>query len=70
MPIGCRKDPEGKACAWTIAQVKSILKDETYIENSVHYRETNISYKNKKRILSDCLKQPLAKALPARPLQI
>ena len=53
MPIGCRKDPEGKACAWTIAQVKSILKDETYIENSVHYRETNISYKNKKRIRKD-----------------
>ncbi|MFR9221508.1 MAG: recombinase family protein [Flavonifractor plautii] len=52
-PIGCRKDPEGKACAWTIAQVKSILKDETYIENSVHYRETNISYKNKKRIRKD-----------------
>ena len=45
VPIGCRKDPEGKAYAWTIAQVKSILKDETYIENSVHYRETNISYK-------------------------
>jgi site-specific DNA recombinase len=35
--------PEGKAYAWTIAQVKSILEDETYIENSVHYRETNIS---------------------------
>lgn len=42
--------PEGKAYAWTIAQVKSILEDETYIENSVHYRETNISNKNKKRI--------------------
>ena len=53
VPIGCRKDPEGKAYAWTIAQVKSILKDETYIENSVHYRETNISYKNKKRIRKD-----------------
>ena len=39
-----------KAYAWTIAQVKSILKDETYIGNTVHYRETNISYKNKKRI--------------------
>ena len=34
--------PEGKAYAWTIAQVKSILEDETYIENSVHYRETKI----------------------------
>ncbi len=42
-----------EAYAWTIAQVKSILKDETYIENSVHYRETNISYKNKKRIRKD-----------------
>ena len=45
--------PEEKSYAWTIAQVKSILKDETYIENSVHYRETNISYKNKKRIRKD-----------------
>ena len=39
-----------KAYAWTIAQVKSILKDETYIGNTIHYRQTNISYKNKKRI--------------------
>ena len=45
--------PEEKAYAWTIAQVKSILKDETYIGNSVHYRETNISYKNKRRIRKD-----------------
>ncbi len=42
--------PEEKRYAWTIAQVKSILKDETYIGNTVHYRETNISYKNKKRM--------------------
>ena len=42
--------PEEKAYAWTIAQVKSILKDETYIGNTIHYRQTNISYKNKKRI--------------------
>ena len=41
---------EEKAYAWTIAQVKSILKDETYIGNTIHYRQTNISYKNKKRI--------------------
>ena len=41
---------EEKACAWTIAQVRSILKDETYIGNSVHGKQTNISYKNKKRI--------------------
>ena len=42
--------PEEKRYTWTIAQVKSILKDETYIGNTVHYRETNISYKNKKRM--------------------
>ena len=41
---------EEKAYAWTIAQVKCILKDETYIGNSVHGKQTNISYKNKKRV--------------------
>ena len=43
-------EPESKAYAWTVAQVKSILKDETYIGNSVHNKQTNISYKNKKRV--------------------
>ncbi len=42
--------PEEKAYAWTISQVKSILKDETYIGNSIHNKQTNISYKNKKRV--------------------
>lgn len=42
--------PEEKRYAWTIAQVKSILKDETYIGNTIHNRQTNISYKNKKRV--------------------
>ncbi len=42
--------PEEKSYAWTISQVKCILKDETYIGNSVHGKQTNISYKNKKRI--------------------
>jgi len=42
--------PEEKPYAWTIAQVKSILKDETYIGNSVHNKQTNISYKNKRRV--------------------
>ena len=41
---------EEKAYAWTVAQVKSILKDETYIGNSVHNKQTNISYKNKKKV--------------------
>ena len=39
-----------KQYAWTIAQVKSFLKDETYIGNTIHNRQTNISYKNKKRV--------------------
>lgn len=42
--------PDEKSYAWTLAQVKSILKDETYIGNSVHNKQTNISYKNKKKV--------------------
>ena len=42
--------PEEKRYAWTIAQVKSILKNETYIGNSIHGAQTNISYKNKKKV--------------------
>ena len=42
--------PEEKAYAWTLAQIKSILKDETYIGNSVHNKQTHISYKNKKKV--------------------
>ena len=34
--------PEEKAYAWTIAQVKSILKEETYIGHSVHNKQSNI----------------------------
>ena len=42
--------PEEKSYAWTLAVVKNILKDETYIGNTIHNRQTNISYKNKKKI--------------------
>lgn len=42
--------PESKRYAWTIAQVKSILQDETYIGNSVHNKRANVSFKCKKRI--------------------
>ena len=45
--------PEEKSWSWTIAQVKSILRDETYIGNSIHYRETNVSFKNKHRVRKD-----------------
>ena len=35
--------PAEKAYAWTIAQVNSILKEETYIGHSVHNKQSNIS---------------------------
>ena len=41
---------EEKRYAWTISQVKNILKDETYIGNSIHNKQTNVSYKNKQRV--------------------
>jgi DNA invertase Pin-like site-specific DNA recombinase len=42
--------PEEKSYSWTIAVVKSILKNETYIGNTIHNQQTNISYKNKKKV--------------------
>lgn len=42
--------PEGKRYFWSNSQVKNILKDETYIGNTVHYRMGTISYKNKKTV--------------------
>ena len=42
--------PEEKAYAWTIAQVKSILKEETYIGHTVHNKQTNISFKTSKKV--------------------
>lgn len=42
--------PEEKQYMWLTSQVKNILKDETYIGNTIHGKQGNISYKNKKRI--------------------
>lgn len=42
--------PEEKKYMWTVAQVKHILKDETYIGNTIHNKQTSISFKNKKRV--------------------
>ena len=42
--------PIEKSYQWTTCQIKSILKDETYIGNTIHNKQTNISYKNKKKI--------------------
>lgn len=47
--IYAEASPE-KAYAWTIAIVKEILKSETYIGNSVHNKQTNISFKDKRKI--------------------
>lgn len=42
--------PEEKKYSWVISQVKSILHDEVYIGNSIHGKQTNISFKNQKKI--------------------
>ena len=42
--------PESKRYIWTISQVKHILKNETYIGNTIHNRQGTISFKNKKRV--------------------
>ena len=44
------KAPDEKAYTWTISTIRSILSDETYIGNSVHGKQTNVSYKNKKSV--------------------
>ena len=42
--------PDEKQYAWSLTQVQSILRDETYIGNTVHNRQTNISFKNKRQV--------------------
>ena len=42
--------PESKRYQCTTAQVKKLLSDEVYIGHSIHNRQTNISFKNKKKI--------------------
>lgn len=41
---------ESKTYTWSIGQVKCILKEETYIGHSVHNKQSNISFKNKKKV--------------------
>ena len=45
--------PDERSYAWTLKEVLNILKDETYIGNTIHYRETSMSYKNKRRVRKD-----------------
>ena len=42
------KQQENKTHKWTVSQVKSILSDEVYIGNSVHNKQTTISFKDKR----------------------
>ena len=42
--------PESKRYEWTIAHVKAILKSEVYIGNSVHNRQSTVSFKSKKKV--------------------
>ncbi|MBD5080328.1 MAG: DUF4368 domain-containing protein [Ruminococcaceae bacterium] len=40
--------PESKRYDWIVSQVKNLLKNEVYIGNSIHYKQSTISFKNKK----------------------
>ncbi|MCM1165854.1 MAG: recombinase family protein [Ruminococcus sp.] len=40
--------PESRRYAWIVSQVKNLLKNEVYIGNSIHYKQSTISFKNKK----------------------
>lgn len=42
--------PKERQYAWTIHQVKSILTNEVYIGNTIHYKQRSISYKSKKKV--------------------
>ena len=40
--------PPDKAYSWSLAIIRNILKDETYIGNTIHNKQSTVSYKNKK----------------------
>ena len=54
--------PEEKQYDWSIGQVKEILKDEPYIGNSIHNKQTNISFKNKNTAGTLCKQRGIRKA--------
>ena len=41
--------PENKRYAWTVGQVKNILRNETYIGDSVHNKSGTVSFKSKQK---------------------
>ena len=42
--------PETKKYEWNVCRIKKMLRNEIYIGNAVHYRERNISFKDKRRM--------------------
>ena len=42
--------PEDRKHRWTVEMVKRILSNPVYLGHSVHYRQTNISFRNKKKV--------------------
>lgn len=42
--------PESKRYAWSAVQVKNILRNETYMGDSVHNKEGTISFKSKQKV--------------------
>lgn len=42
--------PENKKYDWGLCQIKKILSDQVYLGHSVHYKETKVSFKSKKRV--------------------
>lgn len=42
--------PESKQHQWTTSNIKTILSNEVYIGNSVHNKQSTISFKNKKKV--------------------
>ena len=43
------RESEDRKCMWTHAQMQFILKNEVYIGNMVHNKQSTISFKNKKK---------------------
>ena len=40
----------GKGNLWSVSYIKNILTNEVYIGNSVHYKYTSVSFKNRKNV--------------------
>ena len=45
-----KNQPEDRRHKWTVEMVKRILSNPVYLGHSVHCRQTNLSFKNKKKV--------------------